>query len=146
MSKTKHPIADELLNQLLANYQMPEDLIGADGLLKQLTKKLVERALDAELTHHLGHDKQRRHLPAQRRAHVGAGGRTAPAGRAFLGRQPQRLALGADADDVERLGMWSRRMGGAKRYPSYESPEAAAPTCFLGPRERGDPENSSAYR
>lgn len=53
MSKTKHPITDELLDQLLANYQKPEDLIGAEGILKQLTKKLVERALDAELTHQL---------------------------------------------------------------------------------------------
>lgn len=35
-----HPITDELLDQLLANYQKPEDLIGADGILKQLTKKL----------------------------------------------------------------------------------------------------------
>ncbi|HHL2048995.1 IS256 family transposase [Klebsiella pneumoniae] len=60
MSKDKHPITDALLDQLLANYQKPEDLIGADGLLKQLTKKLVERALDAEMTHHLGHD---RHQP-----------------------------------------------------------------------------------
>ena len=51
MSKTQHPITDELLDQLLANYQNPEDLIGADGILKQLTKKLVERTLDAELTH-----------------------------------------------------------------------------------------------
>ncbi len=49
MSKTQHPITDELLDQLLANYQNPEDLIGADGILKQLTKKLVERALDAEV-------------------------------------------------------------------------------------------------
>ena len=57
MSKKLHPITDELLDQLLANYQKPEDLIGAEGILKQLTKKLVERALDAELTHHLGHDK-----------------------------------------------------------------------------------------
>ena len=57
MSKKLHPITDELLDQLLANYQKPEDLIGAEGILKQLTKKLVERALDAELTHHLGYDK-----------------------------------------------------------------------------------------
>ncbi|GMQ55064.1 hypothetical protein [Halopseudomonas aestusnigri] len=49
MSKKLHPITDELLDQLLANYQKPEDLIGAEGILKQLTKKLVERALDAEL-------------------------------------------------------------------------------------------------
>lgn len=39
MSKTKHPITDELLDQLLANYQKPEDLIGADGILKQLTNR-----------------------------------------------------------------------------------------------------------
>ncbi|RPN09097.1 hypothetical protein IPC1282_26985 [Pseudomonas aeruginosa] len=57
MNKTPHTITDELLDQLLANYQKPEDLIGTDGILKQLTKKLVERALDAELTHHLGHNK-----------------------------------------------------------------------------------------
>jgi hypothetical protein len=46
MSKTKQPAA-ELLDQLLSHYQKPEDLIGADGILKQLTKKLVERALDS---------------------------------------------------------------------------------------------------
>ncbi|WP_420884490.1 hypothetical protein [Amnimonas aquatica] len=40
MSKDKHPITDALLDQLLANYQKPEDLIGVDGLLKQLTKNL----------------------------------------------------------------------------------------------------------
>ncbi len=72
MSKTQHPITDELLDQLLANYQNPEDLIGADGILKQLTKKLVERALDAELTHHLGHDK---HQPvvSERALHLADG-------------------------------------------------------------------------
>jgi transposase-like protein len=30
---------------------------GQDGLLQQLTKALVERALDGELTHHLGYEK-----------------------------------------------------------------------------------------
>ena len=35
----------------------PEDLIGENGLLKQLTKVLVERALQAEMSDHLGHDK-----------------------------------------------------------------------------------------
>ena len=42
---------------LLADYKKPEDLIGEHGLLKQLTKLLVEKALDAELTEHLGHGK-----------------------------------------------------------------------------------------
>jgi len=45
------------LSSLLANYKKPEDLIGENGLLKQLTKLLVERALDAELTEHLGHER-----------------------------------------------------------------------------------------
>ena len=60
MSPRKHEVPDELLSSLLANYKKPEDLIGENGLLKQLTKRLVERALDAEMTVHLGHE---RHAP-----------------------------------------------------------------------------------
>jgi putative transposase len=47
----------ELIDKLLEGYQKPEDLIGENGLLKQLTKALVERALSAEMTHHLGYEK-----------------------------------------------------------------------------------------
>lgn len=47
----------ELIDKLLEGYEKPEDLIGENGLLKQLTKALVERALSAELTHHLGYEK-----------------------------------------------------------------------------------------
>lgn len=50
-------IPTELLDTLLSGYQSPEDLIGENGLLKQLTKALVERALEAEMTEHLGHAK-----------------------------------------------------------------------------------------
>jgi putative transposase len=57
MSTKKHDVPEELLSGLLANYKKPEDLIGENGLLKQLTKLLVERALDAELTEHLGHER-----------------------------------------------------------------------------------------
>ena len=57
MSTQKHDIPEELLSGLLANYKKPEDLISENGLLKQLTKLLVERALDAELTEHLGHER-----------------------------------------------------------------------------------------
>jgi putative transposase len=38
----------DLIDALLADYKKPEDLIGEEGLLKQLTKALVERALSAE--------------------------------------------------------------------------------------------------
>jgi putative transposase len=50
----------ELIDKLLGDYQKPEDLIGENGLLKQLTRALVERALQAELTTHLGYE---RHSP-----------------------------------------------------------------------------------
>lgn len=56
------PLSNDLIDGLLANYKKPEDLIGENGLLKQLTKALVERALEAEMAEHLGHDK---HAPVK---------------------------------------------------------------------------------
>lgn len=52
----KKPIRKELLDELQAEYANPEDLTGPDGLLKRLTGALVERALQAELTDHLGYE------------------------------------------------------------------------------------------
>ena len=46
-------VTNELIDSLLADYEKPEDLIGDNGLLKLLTKKLVERALQAEMAEHL---------------------------------------------------------------------------------------------
>src|ERR1700724_120891 len=54
---TNSVITPELLDQLLANYEKPEDLTGEDGLFKQLKKALIERALGAELSEHLGYEK-----------------------------------------------------------------------------------------
>jgi putative transposase len=48
---------DELLDALMKDYKKSEDLIGENGLLKQLTKKLLERAMQAEITEHLGYRK-----------------------------------------------------------------------------------------
>jgi putative transposase len=56
------PISKEILDELIRDYKNPEDLLGEQGLLKQLTKALLERAMQAELTHELGfekHDRQR---------------------------------------------------------------------------------------
>ena len=54
---TRKSLSADLIDSLLADYKNPEDLIGEHGFLKQLTKALVERALQAEMTEHLGHDK-----------------------------------------------------------------------------------------
>ena len=43
----------ELLYTLLKDYQKPEDLLGEGGIIKQLTKALVERCLEAEMTTHM---------------------------------------------------------------------------------------------
>jgi putative transposase len=54
-------IKPDLVDELLKGYEKPEDIIGENGLLKRLTKAVLERALNAELTHHLGYEK---HDPA----------------------------------------------------------------------------------
>ncbi len=54
---TRDTIDNELIDNLLKNYKKPEDLVGENGLLKQLTKQLLERAMAAEMTEHVGYDK-----------------------------------------------------------------------------------------
>jgi putative transposase len=50
-------IDKDILDRLLKDYKSPEDLLGPGGLIKQLTGALVERALEAEMTEHLGYEK-----------------------------------------------------------------------------------------
>jgi putative transposase len=50
-------IDNELIDNLLKDYKKPEDLIGENGLLKELTKRLLERAMAAEMTEHVGYEK-----------------------------------------------------------------------------------------
>lgn len=60
---TKEELLDSLVDQLVKGYKKPEDILGEQGLLKQFSKRLVERALGSELTDHLGYEK---HDPAGR--------------------------------------------------------------------------------
>ena len=50
-------ISKEILDELLKGHKGPDEITGPDGLLKQLTKALIERAMQAELTDHLGYEK-----------------------------------------------------------------------------------------
>ncbi len=50
-------IRKEVLDELIKEYTNSEDLLGENGLLKQLTKALLERAMNAELTHELGFER-----------------------------------------------------------------------------------------
>ena len=52
-------LSDELIDELLAGARTEEEIIGPGGLLADLTRRLVERALSAELTEHLGYEPHR---------------------------------------------------------------------------------------
>ena len=49
-------LSDEVIDGLLAGARTEEEIVGPGGVLAQLTKRLVERALAAELTEHLGYE------------------------------------------------------------------------------------------
>lgn len=66
------PIRKELLDELLQEYETPEDLLGESGILKQLSKALIERSLEGEMTHHLGYAK---HSPEGRNSGNSRNGR-----------------------------------------------------------------------
>jgi len=53
-------IEPELVDELLKRYKKPQDIVRESGLLKHLTKTLLERATDAEFTNHLGYEKHDR--------------------------------------------------------------------------------------
>ena len=48
---------NKLIDELLEQCKSPEDITGKGGLLSQLTKAVMERALEGEMTHHLGYEK-----------------------------------------------------------------------------------------
>lgn len=50
-------IDNAIIDGLLKQCKSPEEILGENGLLKQLTKAVLQRALQAEMTHHLGHEK-----------------------------------------------------------------------------------------
>ena len=87
-------IEKELLDRLLADYKKPEDLIGETGLLKQLTKALLERALEGELTDHLGHDK---HAPVANKGGNTRNGKSAKTIKGEFGNLPIEVPRDRDS-------------------------------------------------
>src|SRR5436190_18919523 len=52
----RRKLPDELVDELLAGAKTEEEIVGPGGLLSQLTRRLVERAMEVELTDHLGYE------------------------------------------------------------------------------------------
>ena len=67
---------DTLLDELLKDYTDPKDILGEHGLLRQLTKRVVERALEAELTAHLGYSPHTRNGSSPGNGRNGQGKKT----------------------------------------------------------------------
>ena len=69
-------IRPELLDELLKDYQAPQELFGENGILKRLTKGMIERCLQAEMEEHLGYPKHGRKKPESANTHNGSGHKT----------------------------------------------------------------------
>jgi putative transposase len=54
--RVKELLPNELIDQLMAGAKSGEEITGQGGLLSQLTKRMVERAMEVELTDHLGYE------------------------------------------------------------------------------------------
>jgi transposase-like protein len=55
-AEVRDRLGDELIDELLAGARTEEEIVGPGGLLADLTRRLVERAMLAELTEHLGYE------------------------------------------------------------------------------------------
>jgi len=75
----------KLIDKLLGDYKKPEDIIGENGLLKQLTKALLERAMQAEMSEHLGYGK---HDPAGHNSGNSRNGKTTKTLKGDFGEMP----------------------------------------------------------
>ena len=102
----------KLIDKLLADYRKPEDLIGENGLLKELTKALLERAMQAEMSEHLGYEK---HDPAGHNSGNSRNGATTKTVKGGLG----KVLLGTQRD---RNGSYEPKIvgKGQTRFTSFD--------------------------
>ena len=54
----KPEIDPAIIDELMKGYERPEDMTGPGGILEQLTKRVYERILGAEMTHYLGYSER----------------------------------------------------------------------------------------
>lgn len=103
-------IDKKLLDELLKNAKTSEDLFGEGGIIKRLKKAMVERMLEAEMSHHLGYEKYEE----------------AKNGNYRNGKTSKRLITESDTLDVEvprdRIGSFEPRLIGKyqRRLPGFD--------------------------
>ncbi len=88
-------IKDELIDELIKGYQSPEEILGENGLLKQLTKAVLERCLQGEMTHHLGYGK---HDTKGKNSGNSRNGSSEENGNWGAGRNPDQSTTGSERE------------------------------------------------
>ena len=109
MKKAKNK-TDELLDALLADCKSPEDILGKNGLIKQLTKRAVERALNGELTEHLGYEPHERNEERRSNTRNGTSNKTVQSEHGALELEVPRDRDGSFEPQLVRKGQ--RRLAG----------------------------------
>src|ERR1700720_3675820 len=123
---TNTTIAPELLDQLLANYEKPEDLTGDGGLFKQLKKALIERALGAELTDHLGYEKGDPAGRGKGNSRNGTSSKTVLTGDGEVERPELRPRRGLDQRLLQLIGKTAAPPNVTSSLPSATTPRNSA--------------------
>lgn len=102
---------NELLDRLLEG-KRPEEILGKDGLVNELTKRLMERVLEGELTDHLGYEK---HAPEGRNGGNSRNGRTSK--RVKTGTRDIDLEVPRDRDGTFEPKLVPK---GQRRLPGFD--------------------------
>jgi transposase-like protein len=122
------PIADQLGDQLFADCKSPEDLMGEQGLLRHLTKKLAERALEAEMEHHLGYAK---HDPAAKKSGNSLNSKTSKTVRSVHGEIELEVPLDRNSTFEPRLVKKAKNSWAVLTNASFRcTPAACRPVIF----------------
>jgi len=107
---TVSKLPSDLIDGLLSDYKKPEDLLGENGILKQLTKAVVERALEAEMEHHLGHG---RHEPVSNATGNTRNGRSRKTLKGEFGEMPIDIPRDRDGNfEPQLIGKHQTRWSG----------------------------------
>src|SRR5665811_2247769 len=112
------PIDTKLIDTLPAGYKKPEDIIG-NGLLKQLTKALLERAMHAEMTEHLGYEK---HDPAGNNSGNSRNGATSKTLKGDFGEMPLETPR-------DRNGSYEPNIIGNRSRQCFPKPRYSCASC-----------------
>src|SRR3989441_5259118 len=113
-------LADEVIDELLAGARSEEEIVGPGGVLAQLTKRLVERAMSAELTEHLGYEPHQEPPGGSGNTRNGSTAKTVATGHGPVRIETPRDRKGSFEPQIIRKGQ--------RRFPGFED-KVLAPHC-----------------